>query len=134
MSDDFVFVEDDDDSKLSCSPPDAWEAAHGEGYEMFHGSSIHKTQAGAARVTFTFTGSYVEYYSDLNFDHDDFLVSVDVTAPQTASSYAPTWTNASRLLFASPLDPGSHVLTITNVKDKAWIGLDYFKFVPSLAP
>ncbi|EJD46834.1 hypothetical protein AURDEDRAFT_184275 [Auricularia subglabra TFB-10046 SS5] len=134
MAESLVVAEDDNQSLISYFPPDGWDDRHGTGFEMFHGSSYHVTDVEGGHVTFTFNGSYVAYYSDLNADHDNFTVSVDGNSVQTASSYAPSWTNGSRLLFAAPLNPGPHILTVTNVKGGAWMGLDYFMYLPASAP
>ncbi|EJD46833.1 hypothetical protein AURDEDRAFT_164282 [Auricularia subglabra TFB-10046 SS5] len=134
MAESLVLVEDSNKSLVSYFPPNGWDDRHGAGFEMFHGSSYHVTAVAGGYVRFTFNGSYVAYYSDLNSDHDNFRVSVDGASAGTASSYASSWTNGSRLLFSTPLSPGPHVLTITNVKGGAWTGLDYFMYLPATVP
>ncbi|EJD46823.1 hypothetical protein AURDEDRAFT_113637 [Auricularia subglabra TFB-10046 SS5] len=132
-SDNTVIVEDDDASHVSYHPPEAWDSAKGADHQMFHGTSYHVTHAADAYLIFIFNGTYVEYYSDSNFDHGDFLVSVDGKQPVTRNSYAPSWTEGPAL-FTATLEPGPHTLRLTNIVDGKFTGLDYFVYRPLNTP
>ncbi|EJD46813.1 hypothetical protein AURDEDRAFT_123919 [Auricularia subglabra TFB-10046 SS5] len=124
-----VLVEDDDASHVSYYPPGAWEnptaPAGLEG--AYHAGSYHRTSTLGAYVNLKFNGTFVAYYSDLNNDHGKFNVSIDGRTVFAGNSQSESWLT-QRLLFATPLPPGRHILAVTNVQNKT-VGVDYFMYV-----
>ncbi|EJD46825.1 hypothetical protein AURDEDRAFT_184272 [Auricularia subglabra TFB-10046 SS5] len=126
MSDkEYIAVEDDNMALVSYHPPIAFEYRQGKKYSMFRSSSYHVTSMAGAYINFTFTGSFVAYYSDSNYDHNDCQISVDGREVAAANSYAPRWSSV-RALYSSYLDLGPHILIITNPADGVFMGVDYF--------
>ncbi|EJD32557.1 hypothetical protein AURDEDRAFT_178354 [Auricularia subglabra TFB-10046 SS5] len=122
MSD--ILIEDDDERHVSYYPAGAWEFLSESKY---HASTYHMTSTPGAYMTFTFSGSFVEYYSDLHNDHGAFTASLDGEVVFSASSQSKTLLE-QRVLFSSAVSPGHHVLTITNGKDMRVTGVDYFVY------
>ena len=67
----------------------------------------------ATRVTVTFYGSAISYYTEANSDEGDIGVSLDGVSQGTVDAYAAA-RSAQRVLYsASGLTPGLHTLTLT---------------------
>lgn len=127
-----VVVEDNDLEYVDYYPQDAWEALAGA---HRHGNSYHGTYAANAYVTFQFDGTYVAYYSDKNVGHGDFLAHIDGKPALRGDAYSPHSISPSILLFNASVDPGPHILTLTNSVNGTWIGVDYFLCVrPTVLP
>lgn len=118
-----IIVGDDNATFVHYYPPEAWEASAGP-YRQ--GDSYHGTHEASAYVNFTFTGSYVAYYSDMNDDHGQFSAYIDGQLVMQGNSYSPSWVSHSILLFNASVDPGTHTLTLSNSLNGSWIGVDYF--------
>ncbi|KZW00594.1 hypothetical protein EXIGLDRAFT_830733 [Exidia glandulosa HHB12029] len=97
----------------------------GNGY---HGGQLHMSQDLTASITFSFTGSHIWYYSDLNADHGRFSIAVDSDTPQEYSSHSESL-QVVQALFEQELDPGQHTITIQNRENKT-LGLDFFLYSP----
>ncbi|EJD46805.1 hypothetical protein AURDEDRAFT_151531 [Auricularia subglabra TFB-10046 SS5] len=128
-----VVVEDDDTAQVAYYPAGAWGFRTGGPNSTYHGKSYHLTSAPGAYLTFTFTGSFVAYYSDLNHDHGDFTVSLDESTVFFGTSYSPSLVE-QRVLFSTAVSPGRHILTITNSQNATTTGVDYFSYQPVSLP
>ncbi|EJD46814.1 hypothetical protein AURDEDRAFT_123920 [Auricularia subglabra TFB-10046 SS5] len=125
-----IVIEDNDESHVSYYPVDAWEfRTRSVSDDDYHGASYHLTSTPGAYVTFTFNGSYVAYYSDLNVDHGAFTVLLDGQTVLTDSSQSDTL-QKQRVLFGRAISPGHHVLTIENAQDTKITGVDFFMWAP----
>lgn len=129
-------------SAVSYSPPTAW-GSRGSGPGDYHGNDVHYTTTENASGTLRFsgtlhpcrrstlhcltsTGSRVWYYSDINSEHGAYTISIDDSDPMILSSYDGANYLTQELLLATALDPGPHVLTLTNIDNAKFLAIDYF--------
>ncbi|KZV83268.1 hypothetical protein EXIGLDRAFT_701774 [Exidia glandulosa HHB12029] len=122
-------IADDTDPAVAYYPIESWNIVQGEGDrpdEDYYGGLYRMTRNRSAYATFSFTGSHVAYYSDMNHDHGAFKVSIDDRTVATSSSYSPEWQRKHQL-FNQSVEPGSHVLRITNMEDSV-MGADFFAY------
>ncbi|KZV93625.1 hypothetical protein EXIGLDRAFT_767848 [Exidia glandulosa HHB12029] len=98
--------------------------------EQWQGDAYHLTYNQGASVSFEFTGEYVWFFADRNFDHGAFKASIDGGAATTFTSYSAQWTE-SRPLFSRAVDPGHHILTITNAAEGLGLGIANFAYRPT---
>ncbi|EJD46824.1 hypothetical protein AURDEDRAFT_164276 [Auricularia subglabra TFB-10046 SS5] len=96
-----VVIEDDNVSMVYYYPSDVWQS---ENASFRHGKSYHGTFTSGAYVTFTFNGSYVAYYSDMNKDHGLFAAAVDGRSIMQGTSYSSTWVS-DVLHFSTFVEP-----------------------------
>lgn len=122
-SNEFI-IEDDDAAHVSYLPQDAWQSWNGSNY---HANSYHITNVPGAFVTFVFTGSYVAYYSDMNYDHAEFTVILDGETVLNSTSLASRLARQV-LLFGTSVPQGTHNLTVRNAGDPGRMGVDYFVY------
>ncbi|EJD46803.1 hypothetical protein AURDEDRAFT_164257 [Auricularia subglabra TFB-10046 SS5] len=121
-----IIIEDDNFDHVSYLPQAAWASWNGSNY---HNNSYHITQVIGASVTFVFNGSYVAYYSDENFDHGEFDVSLDGNVVYSGTSRSPKFLIQRMLFDSSDFEPGMHTLSVTNT-NTTFLGVDYFIYQP----
>lgn len=73
-------------------------------------------------------GSYVWYMSDTKADHGLYGVSIDSGVWHVLSSTSATY-GKQEILLAAELSPGAHTLTIMNLEENKYAGIDQFMYV-----
>ncbi|KZV91850.1 hypothetical protein EXIGLDRAFT_836828 [Exidia glandulosa HHB12029] len=119
-----TIVQADNSSAVTYSNPAQWTVGGSVS------SAYHLTYNNGASVSFEFTGEYVWFYADRNFDHGPFLASIDGGAATMFSSYSAVYTDPNAL-FSRAVSPGHHVLTITNAAAGTGLGVAYFAYRPT---
>ncbi|KZV91849.1 hypothetical protein EXIGLDRAFT_693263 [Exidia glandulosa HHB12029] len=123
-------VVQDGDSRIAFSPADDWQELQAAGW--YSGGTMAISWNESASISFSFVGSYIWYFGDLNYDHGRFKISIDSQPGTTNTSYDPN-NLAVRSLFSQSVDPGPHSVEITNVENMKATVLDYFVFTPHTA-
>ncbi|EJD45422.1 hypothetical protein AURDEDRAFT_165637 [Auricularia subglabra TFB-10046 SS5] len=123
-----VVVEDDDLVHVTYSPESAWKAVQDQP-ENYRSGSYHKTSVSGATATISFTGSFIAYYSDYNYNHGNFVVALDGVVISQLSTHN-TYLIKQQLIFGTFVSDGTHNLAITNTEDGHIVGVDYFVYHP----
>ncbi|EJD48167.1 hypothetical protein AURDEDRAFT_183523 [Auricularia subglabra TFB-10046 SS5] len=92
------------------------------------GATYMVTQTYLAQFTYTFVGSYIWYYSDMNNDHGPFSVSIDDVMYGTWTSAWPI-ERPGVVLFHASVQPGRHTLTVTNLSNN-YTSLEHLMYRP----
>lgn len=98
-----------DDASIIFSQTPPWYQ-----YTDPQGKKYMVTQTYLSQFTYTFIGSKIWYYSDMNHDHGPFSASIDGVMYGTWTSAWPTH-RPSVVLFHASVQPGQHTLTVTNL-------------------
>ncbi len=101
------------------------------------GDDVHGTQSAAASVAFTFTGTGVDFLSEIHPDEGSFDVSIrnvrtgTLVRSQTASAAGPTLLAQQVVYSASGLPRDTYTLTIKkHAADSTWLVVDGFVVTP----
>ncbi|KAG8740031.1 hypothetical protein FRC10_004825 [Ceratobasidium sp. 414] len=126
-----------DDTDTMVSYDGGWELIQGanpisgpEGH--FYMNTVHLTTQPGATLAFTFTGSGVWYFSDIDTTHGFVQISVDGGPAESISGYHdPHW--AQRLIWSKEnLAYGEHKVTIAhNGTPVQYATLDFFMYLPT---
>ncbi|KZV88216.1 hypothetical protein EXIGLDRAFT_772924 [Exidia glandulosa HHB12029] len=123
-------VVQDDNADITYTPVDKWSSVSND--NLFGGTG-QITTTYLAEFSFTFTGSALWYYGDLNDDHGRFSVMIDDVEYPTISGAAPLETPRI-LLFYTELSQGSHTFTVRCLQNGAITVLDWLVYRPNAAP
>lgn len=119
-----IIVRDNSTDYVSYHPPEQWAHWPAPGIGNPRDPSYHRTSLAGAYVTFSFTGTYVAYYSDVASDHGEFEVELDGHAVFKGNAYDPNLIQGQQL-FSTDVDPGAHTLRVANLYEKV-MGVQYF--------
>ncbi|EJD45436.1 hypothetical protein AURDEDRAFT_165651 [Auricularia subglabra TFB-10046 SS5] len=119
-----VVVEDDAYAQVSYFPDTVWTAVQDKP-ALYRSGSYHQTQVAGASATFSFTGSFVAYYSDHNNDHGNFTILLDGLPVARLNTFSPDLIK-DQLIFSAFVKPADHTLTVSNIDEGKVIGVDYF--------
>ena len=88
-----------------------------------NGGTGRWTNVPNAQFQFTFEGTYVWYYTDMQDDHGPFSVVIDDVAYATMTS---RWIDEKKevMIFHTALPVGRHQITVTNLENNNTV-LDY---------
>ncbi|KAG8724516.1 hypothetical protein FRC09_017793 [Ceratobasidium sp. 395] len=107
----------------------------------FFRNTIHRTTIPNAMANFTFAGTAVWYFSDIDYTHGFVQISVDGAAPeQVAGTYHQPHAQSSSQLsqrliwYKTGLSAGQHVVTIAHGgQPNQYATVDFFMYLPSNA-
>ncbi|EJD48168.1 hypothetical protein AURDEDRAFT_122970 [Auricularia subglabra TFB-10046 SS5] len=117
-TEDHIVVQDDDPA-IVYTPQKDWYKFGGDG------GNYTVTNAYLAQFVYTFTGSEIWYYSDVNGDHGNFSVALDGVSKGIRTSSAPSW-KPQIVLFHATLEPGTHTITVMSMNQLGNVtSLDY---------
>ncbi|KAG9119678.1 hypothetical protein FRC07_005183, partial [Ceratobasidium sp. 392] len=98
----------------------------------FYMNSVHRTTQPGATLTFTFTGSGVWYFSDIDTTHGYVQISVDGGPAESISGYHNPHLAQKLIWSKQNLAYHEHKVTIThNGTPAQYATLDFFMYLPS---
>ncbi|KAG8692347.1 hypothetical protein FRC09_011252, partial [Ceratobasidium sp. 395] len=97
-------------------------------------TTVHRTKIPGAAATFTFVGTAVWYFSDLDWTHGFVQISVDGADPEKADGYHDPHLSQRLIWYKTGLSPGQHVVTIAHGgQPTQYATLDFLMYLPSNA-
>ncbi|KAG9120993.1 hypothetical protein FRC07_003245, partial [Ceratobasidium sp. 392] len=98
----------------------------------FYMNSVHRTTQPGATLTFTFTGSGVWYFSDIDTTHGYVQISVDGGPAESISGYHNPHLAQKLIWSKQNLAYRAHKVTVThNGTPAQYATLDFFMYLPS---
>ncbi|KAG8692431.1 hypothetical protein FRC08_009785 [Ceratobasidium sp. 394] len=126
-----------DDADNMVSYDGGWELVQGAGPITgadghFYMNTVHRTTQPGATLTFTFTGSGVWYFSDIDRTHGFVQISVDGGPAESISGYHDPHL-AQRLIWSKEkLTYGQHKVTISHSGTPVqYATVDFFMYLPT---
>ncbi|KAI1794640.1 copper radical oxidase [Ganoderma leucocontextum] len=90
--------------------------------ELWHSAYVQKTLRSTAEpgasMTFSFTGTGIEWFGNMGKKHGAASVYLDGTFVEIVSAYSPTLMRQQRIFWAFNLKQGKHTVKIVNASDK----------------
>ncbi|KAG8696010.1 hypothetical protein FRC12_002966 [Ceratobasidium sp. 428] len=126
-----------DDADNMVSYDGGWELVQSSGpisgpEGFFYANTVHRTTQPGATLSFTFTGSGVWYFSDIDTTHGYVQISVDGGPAESVSGYHDPHL-AQRLIWSKEkLTFGEHKVTIAHGGTPVqYATLDFFMYLPN---
>ncbi|KAG8722958.1 hypothetical protein FRC09_005394 [Ceratobasidium sp. 395] len=101
----------------------------------FFRNTIHRTTIPNAMANFTFSGTAVWYFSDIDYTHGFVQVSVDGAAPeQVTGTYHQPHLSQRLIWYKTGLLAGQHVVSVAHGgQPNQYATVDFFMYLPSNA-
>ena len=115
-----------DDTSTSIQYSSNWTSASNASY--FDGT-LHFTNTPGSTVTYTFSGTSIQWIGATNKDHGDATVTIDNGTPTTVDTYSPQWGYQTVLFARTALTSGQHTITITATGSHNAASSDYYQDV-----
>ncbi|KAF8689645.1 hypothetical protein RHS03_09077, partial [Rhizoctonia solani] len=133
---DALIVDDDDINAVITYSP-AWErienlnGATSPGNVGFHKNTVHRTTTPGAVATFTFNGTAVWYFSDIDSTHGMVQISFDGEQPERVSGFHNPILSQRLIWHKTGLSPSLHQVTITHDgTPRQYATVDFFGYLP----
>ncbi|KAG8740032.1 hypothetical protein FRC10_004826 [Ceratobasidium sp. 414] len=98
----------------------------------FYRNTVHRTTVPGAVVTFTFTGTAVWYFSDIDWTHGLVQISVDGEPAEQVSGFHRPILSQRLIWYKTGLSTNKHVVTITHSGTPTqYATVDFFRYLPS---
>lgn len=101
-----------DDSDPAISYSGHWASGGGSGSGYF-GNTAHYSNTPGDAVSYTFTGTSIEWVGASNTNHGQAFVQIDQQSPILVDTYSPQWQKQAILFARNNLGSGQHTITIT---------------------
>ncbi|KAG8736762.1 hypothetical protein FRC12_017465, partial [Ceratobasidium sp. 428] len=131
-----ALIVDDTDNSISYSG--GWEliqsptAAISPRNVCFFQNTIHRTTIPNATANFTFVGTAVWYFSDIDSTHGYVKISVDGAAPEQVSGFHQPQLSQRLIWHKTGLSQGQHVVTIAHGgQPTQYATVDFLMYLPS---
>ncbi|KAG8761846.1 hypothetical protein FRC12_009303 [Ceratobasidium sp. 428] len=97
-------------------------------------NTIHRTTIPNAMANFTFTGTAVWYFSDIDSTHGFVQISVDGAAPEQVTGFHEPHLSQRLIWYKTGLSAGQHVVSIAHGgQPNQYATVDFFMYLPSNA-
>lgn len=114
-----VYITDDRSPKIHYSGSWIVGTFDSVGSDYFDNGTVHYTMTPGSSVSFSFTGSMIEWIGSTNKNHGYAAVSIDGGAPVLVDGYSAQWLHQVTLFKRTRLNPGHHTIVITLINRRA---------------
>lgn len=123
-TDEDLIVVQDFDTAITWTPSVSWRTQ----VKDSNGTTQRGTRYHLANFSYTFSGSEVWYYGEINYNHGPFSVEIDGVMAGGGTSLGPT-KRLRALLYHTIVPAGQHTFTVTNTSEN-FTTIDYLKYRP----